>query len=162
MTFLVPFDGTALSETALARAAAFAVIDDADILAVSVIPHGNVKYARERGWIESEEDFELETVLSTLRNRVADCCPEAEFRYELADRYAPSGTISLRIRNVAREVNATMVFIGSENAGRIVSAVGSVGAGVSTEPTYDVHIVRHLGPLTDTARESDPSLSPSG
>jgi hypothetical protein len=35
------------------------------------------------------------------------------------------------------------VFIGSENAGRVSTPVCSVGAPVSEDPRYDVHIVRH-------------------
>jgi hypothetical protein len=47
------------------------------------------------------------------------------------------------IRSVAQEVGATIVFIGSENAGRVSTPVTSVGAPVSADPRYDVHIVRH-------------------
>jgi len=47
------------------------------------------------------------------------------------------------IREVAHEVDASIVFVGSENAGRVSTPVSSVGAPVSEDPGYDVHIVRH-------------------
>jgi hypothetical protein len=47
---------------------------------------------------------------------------------------------------VAREEDASMVFLGSENAGHLVSAVGSVGSTVATDEAYDVVIVRHRSP----------------
>ena len=48
------------------------------------------------------------------------------------------------VRVVAQEVDATIVFVGSENAGRVSTPVSSVGAPVSEDPRYDVHIVRHV------------------
>jgi hypothetical protein len=39
-----------------------------------------------------------------------------------------------------------MVFLGSENAGHIVTSVNSVGASVAAEDSYDVVIVRDRSP----------------
>ncbi len=39
-----------------------------------------------------------------------------------------------------------MVFIGSENAGRLVTAVSSIGGFVATDQSYDVVIVRDRSP----------------
>ena len=146
VTLLVPFDGSDLAEAALVRATEFGNVFDEDVLSVSVIPDGDASYARERGWIGPNEDFDMRAVVSSLHEQVADLCPSADFRHEVVDRHAPAGSIAKRLRTVAREEDASMVFIGSENAGRIVTAVSSVGRAVAADDAYDVVIVRHRAP----------------
>jgi nucleotide-binding universal stress UspA family protein len=146
MTLVVPFDGSSLAEAALVRATEFGTVFDEDVLAVSVLPKGNTKYAREQGWIGQNEEFDRESVISTLHEQVTDLCPSADFRHKVVGRYAKAGTIAKRLRKVAREEDASMVFIGSENAGRLVTAVSSVGGTVATDESYDVVIVRHRSP----------------
>ncbi|MEF8785591.1 MAG: universal stress protein [Haloarculaceae archaeon] len=146
MTVVVPFDGSSLAEAALVRATEFGTVFDEDVLAVSVLPKGNTKYARERGWIGQNEEFDRESIISTLHEQVTDLCPSADFRHKVVGRYAKAGTIAKRLRKVAREEDASMVFIGSENAGRLVTAVSSVGGTVATDESYDVVIVRHRSP----------------
>lgn len=146
MTFVVPFDGSDLAEAALGRAIEFAAVLDEPVVAVVVVPTENRAYARERGWIAEDEPFEPKTVVSRLREQVLEVDPEAAFDHVVVDEYATSGTIASRIRRFARGVDASMVFVGSENAGRVVSGIGSVGATVAGEPTYDVVIVRNPGP----------------
>lgn len=142
MVVVVPFDGTALSETALDRAVDFADVLEARVVVVSVIPNGNVRYARERGWLDDDEGFDMDTVLRRLANRVAAIAPAAEFEYEVVGRYTQAGAIASKIRSVARAASADLVVIGSDNAGRIVSSVSSVGRTVATDNSYDVLIVR--------------------
>ena len=146
MTLVVPFDGSDLAEAALVRATEFGSVFDEDVLAVSVIPKGNKDYAREHGWIGQDEEFDLESVVSTLHEQVVNLCPSADFRHKVVDRYAPSGSISKHLRKVSREEDASMVFLGSENAGRFVSSVSSVGPSVAADETYDVVIVRDRSP----------------
>lgn len=146
MTIVVPFDGSGLAEAALVRATEFGSVFDEDVLAVSVIPNGNRDYARERDWIERDEEFDLTSVVSTLHKQVTDLCPSADFRHKVVDRYAPSGTISKCLRKVARDEDASMVFLGSENAGHLVTAVSSVAGTVAAEDSYDVVIVRDRSP----------------
>ena len=146
MTLVVPFDGSGLAEAALVRATEFGEVFEENVLAVSVIPKGNTDYARERDWIEQDEQFDLETVVSKLHKMVVNLCPSADFRHKVVDRYAPSGSISKRLRKVAREEDASMVFLGSENAGRLVSSVSSVGPSVAADEAYDVVIVRDRSP----------------
>jgi hypothetical protein len=43
---------------------------------------------------------------------------------------------------VANEEDATMLFLGSENAGRVTSPLSSVGSPLSEDAAYDIHIVR--------------------
>jgi nucleotide-binding universal stress UspA family protein len=145
MTLVVPFDGSDLAEAALVRATEFGSVFDEDVLAVSVIPKGNKEYARKHGWIGQDEEFDLESVVSTLHEQVVSLCPSADFRHKVVDRHAPSGSIAKRLRKVAREEDASMVFLGSENAGRLVSGM-SVGSTVATDDAYDVVIVRHRSP----------------
>jgi nucleotide-binding universal stress UspA family protein len=146
MTFVVPFDGSALAEAALVRATEFAIQLDERVLAVTVIPTGNTDYAREHDWIGPDEDFDTSAVVSTLNEQVTDLCPSADFRHEIVDRYAPSGTIARRIRDMIRDVDASIVFIGSDNAGHLVGSVGSVGQSVTTIDDYDVMLIRNRTP----------------
>jgi nucleotide-binding universal stress UspA family protein len=85
-------------------------------------------------------------VVSRLRERVADRSPSADFRYEVVDRYATPGTIANRLRKVARREEASMVFVGSENAGHIVTTLSSVASRVAADGAYDVVVVRHHRP----------------
>ena len=146
MTLVVPFDGSNLAEAALVRATEFGNVFNEDVLAVSVIKKGNTDYAREHDWIGQDEDFDMESVVSTLHQQVTDLTPSANFRHKVVDRYAPSGSIAKRLRRVAKEEDASMVFLGSENAGHIISGVGSVGSTVATDNAYDVVIVRDRTP----------------
>ncbi|WP_254861763.1 universal stress protein [Halovivax gelatinilyticus] len=146
MTFVVPFDGSDLSGAALARAGAFGRVLDEPVCAVSVIPVDNRDYARERGWLEPDENFDLQSIVSRLHEQVTARCPSADFNHSVVDRYAPQGSISLRLRRIAKDVDASMVFIGSENAGRLVSSMSSVGSGIAADDAYDVVIIRHPGP----------------
>jgi len=146
MTLVVPFDGSTLAEAALVRATAFGTVFDEDVLAVSVIPKGNAKYARERDWLEQNEEFDMQSVITTLHEQVTDLCPSSDFRHKVVSHSAPTGLIAKQLRKVARKEDASMVFIGSENAGHIVASVSSVGRKVVTGDSYDVVIVRNRKP----------------
>jgi hypothetical protein len=114
---------------------------------MSVIPKHNAEYARTRGWIGESEPFDAETVVSSLRAEVAKLAPEAEFHYEYADRYAPTGTIASRIRKFAKANDAGIVIVGSRNAGRLVSGI-TVGQTVAGDRAYDAMIVSQPMPPT--------------
>ena len=161
MTLLVPFDGSELAAAALLRATEFGVAFDEDVLAVSVVPEDNAEYARERGWIEPDELFDLSSAVSTLHERVTALSPSADFRHVTVGRHAPPGTIAKRVRRIARREDAEMVFVGSENAGHMVTTVTSVGGTVAADDNYDVVIVRDRTPtviadLEDVALQRDP------
>lgn len=85
----------------------------------------------------------MASVVGTLRGRVEAVAPDAEFIHEVVDRFAARGTIASRIRRVARESDTDMVFVGSENAGRLVTSITSVGSSVAAAHAYDVVIVRN-------------------
>lgn len=154
MTLVVPFDGSALAETALARAVEFNAVRNEGVLTVAVVPQGDVEYARERDWIADDEPFDMDAVVSRLEAHVHEIAPDAEFEHFRVGRYAPRGTIASRIRRAAREHAASMVLVGSENAGHFTASVNSVGKSVAAESTYDVLIVRQSRPAeVDALRE---------
>lgn len=157
MTFVVPFDGSELAEAALVRAVEFGTVLEERVVAVSVIPERDSTYARERGWIDPDEPFEMRAVVERLHEQVADLAPSADFRHEVVSRYASAGTIAGRVRGVARELDASMVFVGSENAGRVVTAVSSVGGSVAADRDYDVVIIRNRSPAkVEKIRQASP------
>ncbi|WP_253736370.1 universal stress protein [Halohasta salina] len=147
MSLVVPFDGSELSKTALVRAAQFDTVLDQSVEVVSVVPRNNATYARDRGWLGPDDPFDGEAVVSAIRAMVDEIAPEATFHHISVGRHAPAGTIATRIRNFARDRGASIVFVGSENAGRIASSI-SVGASVSADRSYDTMIVSNAGPTT--------------
>ena len=146
MTLLVPYDGSALAVAALDRAVQFGETLDEPVVAVSVIPSQNAGYARKRSWLDAGEAFELEPIVAHLREQVAEQAPSATFQHETVSRSAQSGTIAKVLRRTAQREGAKIVFIGSSNAGRLVTSLTSVGGNVASDPTYDVFIVRHTAP----------------
>lgn len=142
MVIVVPFDGGALSVAALQHAEHAAKLYDVSVVAVTVVPVDDVDYARERGWISRDEAFAVQTIVTRLRDQVTEICPEATFDYIPAGAYTSSGTISSKIRRYARDNEASAVFIGSENAGRMVIGITSVGGRVAADLDYDVAIIR--------------------
>jgi nucleotide-binding universal stress UspA family protein len=147
VTYLVPFDGSPLAEAALARATEFAALTDADVLVLSVVPVDERDFAVECGWIDEPGEYDADAIVAALREQAADIAPDATFRCERPEDVSSVASVTTdvvrTIREVAREVDAEIIFIGSENAGRVSSPVSSVGAPVSEDPRYDVHIVRH-------------------
>jgi nucleotide-binding universal stress UspA family protein len=146
MVLLVPFDGSSLSKSALRRAREFSEYRDEEVVVLSVIPD-SVELALDRGWLSPEETFNIDKIAEKLEAQAADIAPDARFRAEVPDdvsSMASNTTDVVRtIRTVAHEEDASVVFIGSENAGRVSTPVSSVGAPVSEDPQYDVFIVRH-------------------
>jgi nucleotide-binding universal stress UspA family protein len=157
MTLIVPFDGSKLSEAALIRAVQFQTVLEEDVVVVSVIPRNNTEYARERGWIDETEPFDAETVVSYLERTVVERAPEATFQQIFVDRHAPRGTISNRIRRFARDHDASIVFVGSDNAGRMVRGI-TVGASVAGDRSYDTMIISNeILPEIEKLEEEHPA-----
>jgi nucleotide-binding universal stress UspA family protein len=91
-------------------------------------------------------------VVERLHQQVTDLDPSAEFQFERVDGSATPGTISTRLRQKADEIDADMIFVGSENAGRIITPLTSVAGGVTADRDYDVCIVRHRLPPAEKTR----------
>ncbi len=140
MTLVVPFDGSDLARAALVRARQFDAVVQEGVVAVAVIPRGNTEYARKRGWIDATQPFDLDGIVDRLRESVAELAPEGRFEFIVTDRRARHGTIGKNLRRFARDNEATIVFIGSENAGRLTSSI-SVGSNVTTDRQYDTMII---------------------
>ena len=142
MTFVVPFDGAPRTVTALERAQEFADALEELLVVVSVIPRNNAAYARERGWLPAGEPFDMKRIVTTLRDQVHDIAPEATFEYERCSRSVTGNRIAKPVRKVAKRNDADMVFVGSDDAGRLVTTASSVGSRVATDGSYDVVLVR--------------------
>lgn len=146
MTLLVPFDGSDLSTAALDRAREFGEFTGEEVVALAVIPP-DVEFARDRGWLAPDETFDAKLICTRLRHQQEDVAPDATFRCEeTADtdyRATITTDITRTIRQVAADIEASIIFIGSENAGRVSTPLTSVGNPISEDPRYDIHIVRH-------------------
>lgn len=148
MTLLVPYDGSELSEAALGRATQFGEAFDQEVVVLAVVPTDE-EYVRERGLVDEGEAYDPELFALELRDEAEKIAPEATFRSERAtdpeDEPYASTTMNIvrTIRQVAGELDAEIVFLGSENAASVSQPLSSVGAPVSNDPRYDVHIVRH-------------------
>ncbi|MFB6072391.1 MAG: universal stress protein [Halobacterium sp.] len=142
MTHVVAFDNTPLSRAALRRAVRYGRAAGEDVVAVTAIQRSS-QVAREKGWLGGDETFDEETVVRNLTEVVTAVDPDVGFEYRMVDQYAPRGRVSRAVRELAVEADATVVFIGSDNAGRMVGGIASVGQNVSADDRYDVHIVRH-------------------
>lgn len=142
MTYVVAFDNSPLARRALHCAVEYAEAVDQAVVAVTAIQR-DPSLARERGWIDGDETFDVETAARNLTEAVTDVDPDAGFEYRVVDAYAPRGRVSRTVRELAVDVGADVVFVGSDNAGRIVGGLASVGQTVSADDRYDVHIVRH-------------------
>ncbi|WP_254535637.1 universal stress protein [Halomarina litorea] len=146
MVLLAPFDGSDLSRTAVARATRFGELTGEEVVVLVVVPP-DAEFAEERGWLRGDEAFDAETVGERIADRAREVAPDATVRVEHTENTSSMASttmdISRRIRQVAHELDVSIVFVGSENAGRVTSPVTSVGSPVSEDPHYDVHIVRH-------------------
>lgn len=141
-TYLVPFDGSPLSRTALRRARDLANDTDVDVLAFSVVPRGSTKWARERDLLGAAEPYDADAVVEELRRRVETVAPKATFESTFVGKRSVSGRIAGVIRRRAADVDAEIVFLGSRNAGNIVTSVADVAPSVASRGTYDVYIAR--------------------
>lgn len=147
MTLLVPFDGSALSKTALQRADEFASLRDEEIVVLTVVPDDE-SFAVDRGWIEPGESLDVDDICATFREQVRSIDESATFRCERpTESEALAATtiddVTRTIRTVAEDLDVSIVFIGSENAGLVSLSSDSVGDPISEDPRYDVHIVRN-------------------
>jgi len=140
MVFLVPFDGSSVSEAALARAVEHGKALDEEIVAVSFVPTG-ADYAERRKWIQPDEEFAAETASATLRRKIEEATDDAERTFEESGAHSPEDGITGRIRQVASDVDASTLFVGARNDHDGDNLVTPFG-GLAPDGDYDVHIVR--------------------
>lgn len=139
MTFFVPYDGSELAQIALQRATDLA--DEQDIVVCTVVP-SSPQYARENGWIGADETFDQDDIEDRFAQEVHNICPGAEFRCLHMESHVTSGSIVTRLRDEAQDIDATVVFLGSENVGSIAAPVASIGSNVATRVPYDIYLVQ--------------------
>ncbi len=148
MVFLVPYDGSANSEAALARAVEHGAALGEEVVAVSFVPTGDT-YAQRRRWIEPDEDFAVETASADLRRKIEEATDDAERQFTEPGAESPGDGISGQVRQTAVDVDASVVFVGTKNPGdgtgdtaseddRMATPFGSV----DTDAPYDLHLVR--------------------
>ncbi|GAB7017996.1 universal stress protein [Halostagnicola bangensis] len=146
MSLLVPYDGSELATSALEKATEFSDLLGEELVVLTVIPDDE-DYARERGWITRGEPFDQAAIADGIAKRSNAVAPEATFRTERVDSDEPTATATTdvvrEIRLVAGEIEASVVFIGSENAGSVIAPLSSVGSPVANDQRYDVYVVRH-------------------
>jgi nucleotide-binding universal stress UspA family protein len=145
MKFLVAYDGSPLSKSALLRAADFAETGDATVHAVTIVPEDGA-LARERGWIGVDGAFDIDRIETAIRGEVRGFIPDARVHAIAVEKHAAHGRITRKIRSLAREIGARVLFVGSESAGHLVTGLSSVGQGVAYGE-YDLHVVRRPHPI---------------
>ncbi|ARS90987.1 universal stress protein [Natrarchaeobaculum aegyptiacum] len=141
MTFVVPYDGSPLADAALERAAAFGAALDEQVSVVSVVPE-RTRYAREKGWIDEDEPYDVDAVVEDLRTRALSIAADAAFAVERIREFPPGDRLAAHIERLVREQEPTVVFLGSDNVGRVVTPLTSVGVHVAGDEEYDVYVVR--------------------
>lgn len=140
MVFLVPYDGSSVSEAALDRAVEHGKALEEEVVAVSLIPTG-AKYAERRKWIEPAEEFALESARAELKRKIAETTDTSERPLADSGASAPRDGVGDRIRRVAREVDASVLFVGTSETTteeRLSTPFGTI----AQDGEYDVHLVR--------------------
>jgi nucleotide-binding universal stress UspA family protein len=140
MVFLVPYDGSSVSEAALRRAVEHGAALGEEVVAVSLIPTGS-EYAERRKWIEPQDEFAVESARSELKRKIAETTDQSERPLVGSGASSLRDGVTDRIRRVASEVDASILFVGtsSESADqRLTTPFGTV----DQEGEYDVHLVR--------------------
>lgn len=114
---------------------------------ITIVPRDG-DLARERIWLDADAEFDRETIERRLTMEVHGVSPDADVRCEFVEKHAPRGRITRLIRSTATDLDVDVLFVGSESAGRFVSALSSVGQGVAYGE-YDLHGVRRPHPAVD-------------
>lgn len=141
MKFFVPYDGSKLAKAALERAAVLGEGVDATVVVATIVPKDR-DYAIERDWLAADEEFDGDSIEATLREEVHELAPGADFRCTIVRSYVSTGNIATRLRDIAMELEADAVFLGSENVGSIAAPVSSIGSNVATRVPYDIYLVQ--------------------
>ncbi|PSQ59885.1 MAG: hypothetical protein BRD23_03285 [Halobacteriales archaeon SW_9_67_25] len=139
MVFLVPFDGSPVSEAALASAVEHGRALGEEVVAVSFVPTG-AEYAERRKWIQPDDEFATETASAALRRKIKETTDEAERTYAEPGAQSP-GDLTDHVRRVASDVDASVLFVGTDASAEREGLRTPFGE-VDNTGDYDVHIVR--------------------
>jgi len=140
MAFLVPFDGSPVAEAALSRAVEHGTALGKEVVAVSFVPTGST-YAERRKWIQPDDEFAAEAASAELRRKIEEATDDAERSFGESGAQPPDDGIIDRLQQVAQDVGATVMFVGTDAASaddRLKTPFGAVAA----DGAYDIHLVR--------------------
>lgn len=139
MVFLVPYDGSSVSEAALDRAVEYGKALEKEVVAVTFIPTGS-EYAERRKWIQPAEDFAIESARAELKRKIEETTDESERNYLDSGATVENG-VGEHIRRVANEVDAEAVYVGTVDEDEETQYRTPFGE-ITTNESYDLHLVR--------------------
>lgn len=142
MVFLVPYDGSRVAQAALDRAVAHGKALGEEVVAVSFVPTGS-EYAERRKWIEPDDQFAAETARSTLQRKIEEATDESERVLTESSASAPHDGVVDRIKRVADDIDASVLYVGTQENGESDDTLTPFGS-VSSKGSYDVHLVRSV------------------
>jgi nucleotide-binding universal stress UspA family protein len=139
MVFLVPYDGSSVSEAALDRAVEHGKALEKEVVAVTFVPTGS-EYAERRKWIQPEEDFAIDSARADLKRKIEETTDESERNYLDSGATVENG-VGDHIRRVAHEVDASAVYVGTVDEEEETQYRTPFGE-ITTNENYDLHLVR--------------------
>jgi nucleotide-binding universal stress UspA family protein len=139
MVFLVPYDGSSVSEAALDRAVEHGKALETEVVAVTFVPTGS-EYAERRKWIQPEEDFAIDSARADLKRKIEETTDESERNYLDSGATVENG-VGDHIRRVANEVEASAVYVGTVDEDEETQYRTPFGE-ITTNENYDLHLVR--------------------
>lgn len=142
MVFLVPYDGSRVAQAALDRAVTHGEALGEKVVAVSFVPTGT-EYVKRRKWIEPGEEFALESAREELHRKIEETTDDAERRFEGAGASAPQDGVTEDIKQVAAEVDASVLFVGTTGDSDDETVDTPFGS-IAPNGEYDVHLVRSV------------------
>jgi len=141
MVLLVPFDGSSVSEAALARAVDYGTALGEEVLAIAIIPTGNA-YVERRKWIQPDEDFAAETASAELRRKIEEATDDAERTFAESGAQSPGDGVTERIQQIARDVDTTVLFVGAAATAGDGDRLRTPFGDITNSADYDIHLVR--------------------
>jgi nucleotide-binding universal stress UspA family protein len=140
MVFLVPYDGSAVSERALDCAIEHGQAMGTEVVAVSFVPTG-AEYAERRKWIEPTEDFAADSARAELKRKIEEATDDAERSFTDHGASALGNGISDHVRRVAEDIDASVLFVGADPAAEN-DGLSTPFGDIAAQAGYDVHLVR--------------------
>jgi len=141
MVFLVPYDGSSMSEKALDRAIEHGKALQENVVAVTFVPTG-AEYAERRKWIEPDEEFAVESARSALERKIEETTDDAERNYLDSGATSFEDGVSHHVRRIADEVGAETLYVGASDDADASERVTTPFGKITTEAGYDIHLVR--------------------
>jgi nucleotide-binding universal stress UspA family protein len=142
MVFLVPYDGSRVAQAALDCAVRHGEALDEQVVAVSFVPTGS-EYAQRRKWIEPADDFAVDTAREELERKIQETVDDSERPYAEPGASAPHNGVTADLRQVADEVGASVLFVGTEETANGDELTTPFGPIVS-DGDYDIHLVQSV------------------